>query len=163
MANFLTQPPFSDIILPFLLVFVLIYAILEKTRIFGEDKHQIDAVTAIIVAGILIGFSTQLVWIKNFIVFLVIALVILFIFMLLYGFAFAGKEGFVMSNRVKITIATVAAIGVIIAGVIITGYRDWVLNFFTGGSTLGSNLIFAVVIAAVIVSVVVAGRKKSTT
>jgi hypothetical protein len=159
MANFLTLPIFQDVILPFLLIFVLLYAILEKTRLLGEDKHQINAITALVIAGILIAFASQITWIKQFMVFLVIALIILFVFMLIYGFAYAGKEGFALSNKLKITIATLAFIAVVFAGLIITGYWNAAFNFFTG-STLGANIVFGVIIAVVIVAVLVTGKKK---
>ncbi|MEK6834634.1 MAG: hypothetical protein AABX61_00025 [Nanoarchaeota archaeon] len=42
-----------EIALPFLLIFVIVFAILEKTKIFGENKSNINAVVAIIL-GLLI-------------------------------------------------------------------------------------------------------------
>ena len=36
--NFLVKLGVYDIILPFLLVFVLVFALLEKTKILGTDK-----------------------------------------------------------------------------------------------------------------------------
>ena len=40
----------TDIMLPFLLVFVVIYAILQKTKILGEEKKNLSVVVAIVVA-----------------------------------------------------------------------------------------------------------------
>lgn len=40
----------TDIMLPFLLVFVVIYAILQKTKILGEEKKNLGIVVAIVVA-----------------------------------------------------------------------------------------------------------------
>lgn len=39
-----------DVILPFLLVFVVFFAILAKTRIFGEDKKKYNLAVALVVA-----------------------------------------------------------------------------------------------------------------
>ncbi|MCD4666427.1 hypothetical protein K8R47_01305 [archaeon] len=39
-----------DYLLPFVLVFAILFAILEKTKIFGADKKNISAIVAIIVA-----------------------------------------------------------------------------------------------------------------
>ena len=43
----------SDIMLPFLLVFVIIYAILQKTRILGEGKKNLNVIIALVV-GLLV-------------------------------------------------------------------------------------------------------------
>jgi len=43
----------TDVLLPFMLIFVVIYAILTKTRILGEDKKNLNVVVAIVV-GLLV-------------------------------------------------------------------------------------------------------------
>jgi CDP-diglyceride synthetase len=158
MANFLTLPIFKDIILPFVLVFVLIYAILEKSKLLGEDKHQINAIISLVIAGILITFSTQVEWIRQFIVFLVIALVVLFVFMLLYGFAYAGKEGFELAKGWKMAIAGIAFAAVVIATLMITGQWSRLYDFFTS-SSIGANVIFAIIIVGALIAVVFGGGK----
>jgi len=39
-----------DIILPLLLIFTVVYAILDRTKIFGEDKRSINAIIAIAIS-----------------------------------------------------------------------------------------------------------------
>ena len=39
-----------DVMLPFLLIFVIVYAILQKTKILGETKKNLSAAVAVIVA-----------------------------------------------------------------------------------------------------------------
>jgi hypothetical protein len=39
---------FTDILLPFLLVFAVVFAILEKIQIFGGDKKNINAIVALV-------------------------------------------------------------------------------------------------------------------
>lgn len=39
-----------DALLPFLLIFVIVYAILQKTRILGEGKKNLNVIVAIVVA-----------------------------------------------------------------------------------------------------------------
>ena len=43
----------TDVLLPFLLIFVIIYAILQKTKILGEEKKNLAIVVAIVV-GLLV-------------------------------------------------------------------------------------------------------------
>ena len=40
----------TDVMLPFLLIFVVVYAIFQKTKILGEEKKNLNAVIAIVVA-----------------------------------------------------------------------------------------------------------------
>jgi len=41
---------FFDFFLPFLLFFAIIYAALDKTKVFGEDKKDINAIVALVIA-----------------------------------------------------------------------------------------------------------------
>ena len=43
----------TDVLLPFLLIFVVIFAILQKTRILGEEKKNLNAAVALVV-GLLV-------------------------------------------------------------------------------------------------------------
>lgn len=43
----------TDVMLPFLLIFVIIYAILQKTKILGEDRKNLNAAVAVVI-GLLV-------------------------------------------------------------------------------------------------------------
>ena len=53
LARLLDNIGLTDVILPFLLIFVIIFAILQKTRILGEGKKNLSIVVAIVV-GLLV-------------------------------------------------------------------------------------------------------------
>ena len=53
---------FTRFILPFFLVFFVLFAILEKTKLFGEGKKQVNAMISF-VAGLI--FVSVLYWIPN--------------------------------------------------------------------------------------------------
>lgn len=100
MIGFLNKIGVYDVILPFLLVFTIIFAILEKTKIFGLDKvdgkeltkKNINAMVAFVVAFLVIA-STQLVAVINEVMANVVLLVILGVcFLLLVGVFFGDKE-----------------------------------------------------------------------
>ena len=50
IETILTSEFAVGIIYPFLLVFVLIFAVLQKSKILGEDKKQIDSLIALSIA-----------------------------------------------------------------------------------------------------------------
>lgn len=161
MVNFLSYPIFSDYILPFILVFALVFAILQKSKLLGEGKQQIDAIISFVMAAIFVTFTTQVTWLKDFSVFLVIGLVILFIFMLLYGFAYGDTKGDPLAGAkwVKPTFGIIIFVGVIIGALVITDYWQKVLDFFTNGTT-GPNVLFIILIIVAITVVLQAGKKK---
>jgi len=89
-----------------------------------------------------------------------LALFILFVFMIIYSFAYGDTKGDPLAAQkwLKPAIGIVAIIAVVIAVLIISGYWDDVYNFFTQGE-LGSNVIFVILIIAAIVAVVKGGGK----
>lgn len=147
------------IILPFLLIFTLVFAILQKSKILGDGKKQIDALVALSIALIVVAFSSQVEIIQELMPFLAIGLVILMIFFLFWAFAFPEGK-FEVPKAIKYTIGIVAAIAVIIATLVTTGSWDTVKSWFTGdNSSVGANIIIVVIIIGVILAVVLGGKK----
>ena len=50
------EPIFMEYVLPFLLVFTLVFAILDKTKLLGEEKRQINAIMSLVIGLILLAF-----------------------------------------------------------------------------------------------------------
>jgi len=46
-----------DVVLPFLLTFTIVYALLQRTKLLGEDKKNLDAMSAAAVAFITVASS----------------------------------------------------------------------------------------------------------
>ena len=47
-----------ETILPFLLIFTIVFAILEKSKILGDGKRQIDAIVALAIGLLFIAFGS---------------------------------------------------------------------------------------------------------
>ena len=91
---------FSDFIFPLLLVFLVVFAILEKTSALGKNK-QIDALVALVIGLIFVGFSYPKLVVSNMILFLVVALIVMFVGLLLWGFISGGEiTGDILSNKI---------------------------------------------------------------
>jgi hypothetical protein len=139
---------FTRFALPFLLVFFLLFAILEKSKIFGEGKKQINALVAFIIGLIVIGVTYPIDVINNLILFLTVAIVVVFVGLLLWGFMVG--EGKLESKGIKITAGIVIVIAVIGAifwatdlfdpFVDVLFKQDWSYNFWI-------NVLFIVVVA----------------
>lgn len=153
MVNFLQLGLFKEIILPFIFFFTLLFAILEKSKILGSSSKQINAIVAFASAAVLIGFSTQVTWMNRLLVFMAIALVVIFVFLLMYGFIFGATEGDMLkgNDKLKKFLAALAFVAVAIAVLVITDYWDSLIDFFTGET--GGNIILVLVIIGAVVAV----------
>lgn len=131
-------------VLPFLLVYVIIFAILQKSKLFGEGKTQIDTMIAIVIALILVVIPGPQ---KEIIIFLMpwlsVALAVLLVFFILYGFIVgdltnAGN----FPNWIKMSLGVLVFIFVVSLVVYISGF-DLVVGSWLSGRA-GDYLISAV-------------------
>ncbi len=156
---------FSRFILPFVLVSVLIYAILEKTKLLGEDKHQVNAIVSFVVGLIFTGVLYPVLVVQNLVLFLVVAVVILFVILLLWGFIFGGKEGFELSKWMKYVLGGIAGIAVIFGVFWATGIHNTVFERIaeilfrqSWSNAFWTNFLFIVIIA-VVLALILRGSK----
>jgi len=159
MANFLTSSPIiQDLVLPFLLVFLLVFAILQKSKIFGEGKKQIDALISFVIAGLFLAFSKYVSWLKDFSIVLVVSIFIIFIFLLIWGFVWGDSSGDSLKDAkgLKWVIGIIFLIIIVVAALNITGYIDVIKT----SSSLISNIIFIVLIIGAIAVVLNSGKKE---
>ena len=107
--NFLAKLGIYDVVLPFLLVFTIVFAILDKTKLLGTEKGKDDReytkknLNAMIafVMGFFVVASTQLVGVINKTlsqVFILLLLIICFL-MLAGAFHAQSKEGFFLNKK----------------------------------------------------------------
>jgi len=163
VESIFSNPLFIEYILPFLLVFTLVFAILDKTKLLGEGKKQINAITSLVIGLILIGFPFARGIIVQLIPFLVVCLVILFVFMLLYGFISGKKEGDVLNKGLKITLGIIFGLAVIVAVLWITGSWDFIFNYVVEGEYAGKiwmNVLLIAMIGGALAIVLSSGGKK---
>ena len=147
---------FLSYLLPFALIFTLVFAILQKTKLLGEDKKQIDAIVGLIVGLILIAFAPARDIVVKLQVFLAVFVAILLVFMLLYGFVSGKKDGDVLSKGWKYAFYAIITISLVIALVVITGYWDTVYNYLFNdamGGQIWINGLILVVIAGALIAV----------
>jgi hypothetical protein len=145
--NLFTNTIFTEGILPFLLVFVLVFAVLQKTKILGEGKSQIDALVSLAIGLILVGTPTPRNYIINMMPWLAVALVVLLVFFLLYGFA-AGSDkekGFVIPGWTKNMILILAIIFVVVLVLNVTGTWGSIKDWLSGENVIGNILIIAAI------------------
>jgi hypothetical protein len=152
---------FTRYILPFLLVFVISFAILLKTKLFGDDKKQINLIVSLIMGLIFISFDYATDIVVKLIPFLIVCLVILFVFMLIYGFI-AVKKGSddILNGGLRIALGIIFGIAVIGAVFWATGIWKTLYTYFSTSSSSGSifvNVLFIALVGGGIAIVLASG------
>lgn len=158
MAETLLQHPvLTNFVYPFLIVFFIIFAVLEKTKLFGEEKKQLNALLAFVIGLVFVSAVFPKMVVANMILFLSVAIVIVFVVLMLWGFVFSTKEGFQMTSGMKWGLFAVVTIALIIgilwaAGV---GGRTYEFLFQQSWSeAFWTNLIFVVLIGVALAAVI---------
>lgn len=165
-GTILSSPLFVQAILPFLLVFTVVFAILQKTKILGDGKKQIDAIVSLVIGLIVISFGFATGVIVSLVPVLAISAVVILVFMLLYGMTHQdGSEPFKLPGKVQGLIGALVAVVVVVSILVITGAWDYLVEKFfysgAGSSALISNVVFIVIIVAAIGAVLAGGGKPS--
>jgi len=150
----LNSPIFRDYILPFVLVFAIMFAILERSNIFGEGKKQINALIGLVIGLILISFPASRDVIVKLMPVLAVIVVILLCFLIIYGFAKQEKDIKLPRGAIA-AIFTISIIVIAITLAKITGVWDPLLAFAktSGGEKVVANIIFVAAIATAMVAV----------
>ncbi|MBU0466431.1 MAG: hypothetical protein KJ718_03375 [Nanoarchaeota archaeon] len=156
----LSHPIFVETILPFLLIFTIVFAVLQKSKILGEGKKQIDAIVALVVGLLVISFAQATGVIIQMIPFLAVSLVALLVLMILIGSFWSGG----LPKPLQYVLIAVITIAVVIALMFFTNAWTWLLDLiYTGGdSSLFINSIFIIIIAAAIVVVIIGAGKANS-
>jgi len=158
------NPFFTEMLLPFLLVFVVVFAILQKSKILGEGKAQIDAIVALVIGLLLIGVPQPREIIVGIMPWMAVGVAVILVFLILYGFVAGDLSGQNVKPWMKITFGILA--GVFTMGVVlyITGLWETIGGWFSSGDSSGiwmNVLMIALIIGAMAVAVF-SGKKKGS-
>lgn len=162
VENLLMHPILTNFVYPFLVVFFIVFAVLEKTNILGKDRRQINALLAFVIGLIFVSVAYSKMVVGNMILFLSVALVIMFVILLLWGFIFSKESGGVeFTPAMKWGLFVVVTIAIIIAILWATGVEWKAYDFLFNqpwSETFWTNLVFVILIA-IALAVVIRGSK----
>ncbi len=164
--TFLQSPVLTKFVYPFLLIFFIVFAILEKTKIFGEERKQINALISFVIGFIFVSAVFPKEMVGNLILFLTIAIVIVFVILLLWGFVM-GEEGLKISGApkgLKIAIGIVIVLAVVVAvlwaaGIDAGSFLGTLFNS-SWSDSLWTNVLFILVVAIALAVVLRTGKPK---
>jgi hypothetical protein len=159
--GFLGSEIFTNVILPFLFIFTIIFAILEKTKFLGEKK-DIHAIVALVFGMVAVGVPWAIGVILSIIPVVVVIVVILISWLMTYGFL----GGYTVDKGVgrNWLVAFQIILGLVFIGVIAwsTGAYKLVIDK-PWAAQAGQTLLIVGAVVAVIAIVLSSGPPKSGT
>ncbi len=153
---------FFDVILPFLLVFTIVFGILEKTKIFGTEKYHdrdipkknINAMIAFVIAFFVLSAKEVVSSFQVSLPLIALFLVAIVCFLMLVGSFATGKEEF---DFMKLFSGYMAIFtGVFLASVVAIfldsfGLLEPIYDYFSGkGANVFITIVFVGIVAAVV-------------
>lgn len=99
--DFLKEFGFFEIVLPFLLIFTIVFAVLEKTKIFGVEKPEegkeyprrnINAMLAFVIAFLFVASKELVEAVNVSLPIVIMVIIVLMSFMMLFGFIVGEGE-----------------------------------------------------------------------
>lgn len=163
--EFLGKIGVYDVILPFLLVFTLMYAFLEKTKVLGvetyysDDSHKsswqgsrrnLNSMLAFVVAFFVIASSQLVAVINQTLSHMVLLLVLVFCFILVAGaFQQESEKGFFLEDNWKKIFMVITFIAIVLIFLNALGWLDaawrWMGGLWTSEATASLMLIALIV------------------
>jgi hypothetical protein len=155
--DFLASIGIFDVVLPFLLVFTIMFALLEKTRVFGTEKvgeteytkKHLNSLASFVIAFFVIA-SSRLVEIITEISSQVVVLLLAGVFFLLLAGTFHQQkpEGYFLEGRFKDVFMIIMFVGLvfIFLNAIETGDKSWLEWVLAWLRDFGDNVSVASVV-----------------
>lgn len=151
-----------DVVLPFLLIFTLVFGLLEKTKVFGLEKvgdkeytrKNLNAMVAFVIAFFVVASTRLVSLIHEFIANVVLVLIIIFLFLLLVGSFHEEKEkGFFLQGTWAKFLTVIVFISVIMIFLHSAGWLQFAWNYVINNwdSNVVATIVLFVFLAIVIV------------
>jgi hypothetical protein len=120
---------FTEFMYPFLLVFFILFAVLEKTKVLGESKQQLNALISLVVSLIFVSAVMPKIIVGNLVLIMSVAIVMIFVIMVIWGFV--GGDITISNDNVKNGIGIGVTLILILVVLGMAGFLGPLGNVFT--------------------------------
>ncbi|MEM3374285.1 MAG: hypothetical protein QXE31_03620 [Candidatus Woesearchaeota archaeon] len=160
---FLDRLGVYEVLLPFLLIFTLVYAILEKSKVFGVEhvgehtysKKNLNAMFAFVTAFLVVASSRLVATINEAVANMTILMLLGVCFLLLLGVFHTGDKELELSQTYKTIFTVISFIGIIIIFLHALKTNDGTPWLYYGWNFLVTNLDTGAVGAVILTIAVV--------
>ncbi len=163
--EFMAELGIFDVVLPFLLVFTMIFAFLEKTKIYGTDKFKteggtvvdmpkknLNAMTAFVIAFFVVASAQLVSMISQVVSQAVLVIVLIFLLLLTLGsFHEQTDKPFFIKGKWAIFLQIIVFVSIALIFLNALGWLDLVFGFLASSLTneaVASLLLVLVLIGA---------------
>jgi len=169
VIDFFTQIGLFDVVLPFLLVFTVVFAIFEKTKVLGTEHHDgheytkknLNAIASFVIAFLVIAAKELVAIINETVAKAVIVLFFSVLFLLLVGSFHKEGEPIYLQGGWKIAfeiIVFLAITGIFLDSIKTADGKTWLqrLGSFTGSGNdqlAGSLILMAIIVLFIVYAV----------
>lgn len=168
--DFFAEIGLFDVVLPFLLVFTIVFAILEKTKVFGVDevegkkytKKNLNSITAFVISFLVIASAELVEIITTVSSNIVVLLLLVVLFLLLVGTFYAeGDKSVFLEGGWKSLFMVIVFIGIFLIFFDALGFLENIFDFLGGGRNdiVGSIILLVIIVA--FIAWVVQGPKRN--
>jgi len=158
---------FYSVFLPFMLVYVIVFAILEKSNLFkggssdGKQAKNVNAVIAFVFGLFTVASIQTVMYIESLIVNIVVFIIFFLCLLILLGFVFGEKYTEIFENKYVKWGVVIAIILVVLSILLrIIGFWDWFLDLEFADSETVTNVLVFLGIAGVLYWITKSDSKK---
>jgi len=158
VIEFFAEIGLYDVVLPFLLVFTIVFAILEKTKVFGTEKVEgkeytrknINAMASFVIAFLVIASSRLVGIITEVSSNAVILLLLSVLFLMLIGSFMKEGTGVFLEGGWKVLFMFIMFAGIVLIFLNSLGWLDKIWGFIgrggEGGNAIGSVILIVILV-----------------
>lgn len=158
VLSFFNDIGLYDVVLPFLLVFTIVFAILEKTKVLGVEKigdkevtrKNLNSMVAFVIGFFVIASSKLVEIITQVSSYVVILLMLSVLFLLLIGSFMKEGEGIALQGGWKTLFMFIMFVGIVLIFLNAIGWLqkfwDYVGQGGMGGEAVGSIILIIIII-----------------
>ncbi len=160
IVDFFGRLGFYDVLLPFLLIFTIIYAILDKTYILGKEgaypRRNLNAIVAFVSAFLFIAAKEMVAVVNQAVANIAVLSVLGVFFLALIGLFHKDEElDFATKhNKWFMIMTSFMAIGIFVIFLHALGWDSFIIKFFTVSNSELRDGISAVIFLALMVGVI---------
>lgn len=171
VINFFDEIGLFDVVLPFLLVFTIVFAILEKTKVLGTEeiegkkytKKNLNAMAAFVLAFLVVASSQLVEIITTVSSNAVVVLFLSVLFLLLVGSFYKEGEAVFLEGGWKVVfmiIVFLAIIGIFLDAIKTSDGTSWLERLTDFGGSGSDEIAGSVILLAIIILFIVYAVKE---
>jgi len=139
-----------EVVLPFLLVFTVLFALLQKIKILGDDKKNLNVVLALILSLIFITQTDLVLYLYSFLPKVSLVILAGIALLMLIGLFSQEDETFGFVTGIAVLLSVIGLVWALIPGNLMLNWPRWMMLSGTDKAVILTITLFVIVIWLVV-------------